>query len=100
MVNFFNAVVKGDKVPAFLSDGDGYIDVRDTAAAHVLAGEIEAAGGERIIVRGGTYLPTSISLATDAVPIMSPYRAFLLARAQCVMIDYLATMNSHHLICL
>ena len=56
MVYFFNVVVvKGDKDKASLSDGDGYIDARDTAAAHVLAGEMEAAGGERIIVKNGMF---------------------------------------------
>ena len=103
MVIFSNAVVKGDKDQAFLStSGVVYIDVRDAAATHVLAGETEAAGGERIIAKAGTYLPTSISLATDAVPTMRLClcRGFLLSRFQCVTIDYLATIDPHRLICL
>ena len=40
-----------------LSTGGGtWVDVRETAQAHVLAGEMEAAGGERIIVKNSTYL--------------------------------------------
>jgi len=102
MVDFFDVVVKGDKDQAFLSTACNVcIDVRDTAAAHVLAGETEAAGGERIIVKNGTYLHTSTSFATNAVPMMCLRlcSAFLLAGVQCVTINYLATIDPHHLVC-
>lgn len=65
MAQWYNALVKDSK-----SDSDGvdlehiesWIDVRDLAEAHVRSLEKEEAGGERIIVSGGTCIRASMIL--------------------------------------
>ena len=41
------------KSPQALLDSNAWVDVRDVALAHVLALEVDAAGGERIVVAEG-----------------------------------------------
>ncbi|KAF8959881.1 D-lactaldehyde dehydrogenase [Flammula alnicola] len=50
---WFNMVF-AEKPDAVLKSTHGYVHVKDIAAAHVIALEREAAGGERIIVASGT----------------------------------------------
>ena len=46
-------VADSPKTKEALSDSNSWVDVRDTALAHVLALEKEAAGGQRIIIASG-----------------------------------------------
>ncbi|KAI0056652.1 D-lactaldehyde dehydrogenase [Artomyces pyxidatus] len=56
MDGFYKAVVEGAQDAAALASNSGsWIDVRDIAKAHVLAGEKAEAGGQRIIVSAGAY---------------------------------------------
>ncbi|KAI0063643.1 D-lactaldehyde dehydrogenase [Artomyces pyxidatus] len=56
MDNFYKAVVDGSQDAAKLaSNSASWIDVRDIAKGHVLAGEKGEAGGQRIIVSAGEY---------------------------------------------
>ena len=41
---------------SFYAAGTNYIDSRDAAEAHVKALEVDAAGGERLIISSGTCL--------------------------------------------
>ncbi|KAF8880900.1 hypothetical protein CPB84DRAFT_1792190 [Gymnopilus junonius] len=50
-----NVVADTPKTKDALSFSSGWVDVRDTSLAHVLALEKEAAGGERIISTGGSF---------------------------------------------
>ena len=47
-------VANSPKTKEILSETNSWVDVRDTALGHVLALEIDAAGGQRIITSGGT----------------------------------------------
>jgi nucleoside-diphosphate-sugar epimerase len=59
MLDWYDTVVKGSKDENTLASlGNAWVDVRDLADAHRLAIEKDAAGGERIIVCGGTYIPS------------------------------------------
>ncbi|KAI0260554.1 D-lactaldehyde dehydrogenase [Gloeopeniophorella convolvens] len=55
MQDLYDAVVLGKRDDAGLTQSAEWIDVRDLGIAHRLAGEKEAAGGERIIVSSGQY---------------------------------------------
>ncbi|KAI0271288.1 D-lactaldehyde dehydrogenase [Gloeopeniophorella convolvens] len=55
-LDFYSTVVLGKKGNVVLmGDNSTFVDVRDVAMAHVLAGEKPAAGGERITVSGGSF---------------------------------------------
>ncbi|KAI0690439.1 NAD(P)-binding protein [Cytidiella melzeri] len=55
--DWYNTIIKGTKDHAALvAGGTEWIDVRDVAAAHVLALQKEEAGGERIIISSGKWL--------------------------------------------
>ena len=47
-------VADSPKTKEILSESNSWVDVRDTALGHVLALEIDAAGGQRIITSSGT----------------------------------------------
>ena len=48
-------IANSPKTKEILSKSDSWVDVRDTALGHVLALEIDAAGGQRIITASGTH---------------------------------------------
>ena len=56
MQDLYDTVVLGKRDDAGLAVSAEWIDVRDLGIAHRLAGEKEAAGGERIIVGSGVSL--------------------------------------------
>ncbi|KDR70025.1 hypothetical protein GALMADRAFT_255392 [Galerina marginata CBS 339.88] len=66
-------VAETPKTKETLSASNSWVDVRDTALAHVLALEKEEAGGERIITSGGGYnwqewLEAANSLSSSPLP--------------------------------
>ncbi|ESK96316.1 d-lactaldehyde dehydrogenase [Moniliophthora roreri MCA 2997] len=73
---WYNAVVKGDFMggSSLNYPSHGWVDVRDTAEAHVLALEVPKAGGERIITCGGSpfvwqdFVDTANSLSPSPYP--------------------------------
>jgi hypothetical protein len=55
------------KTKEFLSDSQGWVDVRDVALGHVLALEKDAAGGQRIFtVAGARYFIFDLSSDSDS----------------------------------
>ncbi|KAI0259006.1 D-lactaldehyde dehydrogenase [Gloeopeniophorella convolvens] len=72
MQNLYDAVVTGVD-DAKLASGTGWIDVRDLAQAHVLAGNTAAAGGERIIISAGPFFwQTLADVANNITPAPIP----------------------------
>ncbi|KAI0260559.1 NAD-P-binding protein [Gloeopeniophorella convolvens] len=56
-----------------LTEGSSWIDVRDLARAHLLAGETAAAGGERILVSAGPFFwQTLVNVANSITPSPMP----------------------------
>ncbi|KAI0056654.1 D-lactaldehyde dehydrogenase [Artomyces pyxidatus] len=64
----YDTLVEGAKDAESLANtGTSWVDVRDVARAHVLAGEKDDAGGERIIVSAGPFYWQEIVDAANAV---------------------------------
>ncbi|EEB90816.1 hypothetical protein MPER_10931, partial [Moniliophthora perniciosa FA553] len=66
-------VVRGEHVLGESTPGDGWVDVRDCAEAHVRALEVPAAGGERIITCAGSPFKWQDFLDTANAINPSPY---------------------------
>ena len=53
---FYGIIAGNPMFDSFYAAGTNYIDSRDAAEAHAKALEVEAAGGERLIISSGTCL--------------------------------------------
>ncbi|KAI0313516.1 D-lactaldehyde dehydrogenase [Amylostereum chailletii] len=70
LADLYAAVVTGSMDKERLTTtGNGYVDVRDAACAHVLAGTAEKAGGERILVSAaGLFWQNALDAANALIP--------------------------------
>jgi nucleoside-diphosphate-sugar epimerase len=55
MADLHNTIFGKKSEAVLVGPGAAWVDVRDIARAHVLAARSESAGGERIIVSGGSH---------------------------------------------
>ncbi|KAI0262215.1 D-lactaldehyde dehydrogenase [Gloeopeniophorella convolvens] len=67
MQSLYDTVVRGARGDAALAESAEWVDVRDLALAHRLAGERPAAGGERIIVTAGPFFWQELVDVANAV---------------------------------
>ena len=76
---FYNVMSGNPMFDAFYAAGTNYIDSRDGAEAHVKALEVEAAGGERLIISSRTFR-ILVSCRAAELTIVNGYRLVQLAR--------------------